>query len=507
MAKEKNLPQTKTTGIVSYKAPTPKVEEEIYNLQEDSALIQYEMNMIELPFFTRDKNVGEAIIKKYIFSGNQYMEVIPSSDKSSGYKIPQEFDEKIFYAIMQLYRKQGKRKIITTLYELLKLAGYGDRKEEYERAAQALDRLSGTEYVFSGIMYDKKNNRRIKERVKNTILQRYGIREIEDLSKEEKEAFGREKANKNVVVIEISSFIEENIAAKGFLYYDAEKLLDVRNSTARKLYLLISKWQGWEKSNSIRRSCNFLASRIPLSWESTNIPGTINALEKAAEELREKSLIGDFILTRRKPLSNSEMIFNFDGAEETAKSREIRRANLELNTETGQEGLIIDAVIDDRQSTIFDTPAFQEIGDIMEMLPESSRTETNRKMIERLRTKGVEYITSNIIYTAKNCKDNFDAYLRKSLEGDYAKGDREKAQLKRKKEHDEEKHSAKKTEELRSSAENAYRKLTQEEKDIWNETAEQSSMFKFMMKPRIARGEITKEDAIKETILVLMMGA
>lgn len=507
--KKKNLPQTESTSY-SYKAPTPKVEEEIYNLQEDSSLIQYEMNMIELPFFSRDKNVGEAVIKKYIFSGNQYMEVIPSSDKSSGYKIPQEFDEKIFYAIMQLYRKQGKRKIITTIYELLKLAGYGDRKEEYERAKQSLDRLSGTEYVFSGIMYDKKNNRRIKERVKNTILQRYGIREIDDLSDEEKEAFGREKVNKNVVFLEISSFIEENIEHKGFLYYDAEKLLDVTNSTARKLYLLISKWQGWEKSDTIRRSCRFLASRIPLSWEKSNIPGTVNVLEKAAEELKERQMIGSYYLERKKPLSTSEIIFNFKGANETAKTKAIMNANLDLSTETGHEGIVIDAVrdefLDDRQATIFDMTTTKGTEDLLNLLPEEYRTETNRKTIERFYAKGSEHIKSNIRYTLKNCNGNFEAYLNKALAGDWAASEREKTEIERDKEKKEQIEAEKKTEDLRKKATEIYENLKEDDLIKMHREAEHSTYYRFSFEDRVNKGDIKKEDAFKEVSLVLISG-
>lgn len=509
--RKKNLPQTEPTSY-SYKAPVPKVEEEVYNLQDDSALIQYEMNMIELPFFTRDKNVGEAIIKKYIFSGNQYMEVIPSSDKSSGYKIPQEFDEKIFYAIMQLHRKQGKRKIITTIYELLKLAGYGDGKKEYERAKESIVRLQDTKYVFGGIFYDKKNNKRITDQVRKEILQSTAIREIKDLDSEDKEIFGRDIAGKtsNVVVLEISNFIEENIAAKGFLYYDAEKLLDVRNSTARKLYLLISKWQGWEKNDTIRRSCRFLASRIPLSWEKSNIPGTINVLEKASEELREKGMIGGYMLDRKKPLSESEIMFLFQGATDTAKTKAIMNANLDLSTETGHEGIVIDAVhdefIDDRQTSIFDTPGFRETEMLLSLLPDEHRTETNRKTIERFYAKGSEHIKSNIRYTLKNCNGNFEAYLNKALTGDWAASEREKAEIEKDKEKREQIEAGKKTEDLRKKATEIYENMNEEELEKRHREAEDSTYYRFSFEDRVNKGEIEKKEALREVALVLISG-
>lgn len=342
MSKEKAVQNQKTQETIQ--VPVTVIEEEIYSLEEDSSLIQYEMNMIELPFFTRDKNIGIGVGKKYIFAKDLYMEVTPPSTAVSGYKIPQEFDEKIFYSILQVYRKQKSSKIITTMYELLNIAGYGKRKKDYDRLHESLDRLRGTQFVLKGIFYDKNEGKRITDRVNVGIIQDSAVREIEDLNKEEKEILGRETPKKSVVVIELSSFMKNNIESKGFLYYDSEKLIELKNSTARKLYLLMSKWQGWEKKSRIRRSCYLLASRIPLSWDRTNIPGTINVLEKAAKDLEKKRLIGSFSLERHSPLSDSVMEFNFEGAEETARTKRIREENEKLSTTTGHEYDIMNAV-------------------------------------------------------------------------------------------------------------------------------------------------------------------
>ena len=368
-------------------APKTVIEEERYNLKEDSTLIQYEMNMIELPFFTRDKNIGKGVGKKYIFAKNLYMEVTPPSTSESGYKIPQEFDEKIFYSIMQLYRKQGRSKIITTMYELLKLAGYGDRKHEYERLNESLDRLKGTQFVLKGIMYDIKEKSRIDHRVNVGILQSTLIQKTTDLTEEEKEIFGRDTPKKTVVVIELSSFMKKNIEAKGFLYYDSEKLIEVKNSTARKLYLLVSKWQGWEKKPEIRRSCGLLASRLPLSWDKRNIPGTLRVLEKAANDLVDKGMIGSFTLERYKPLSESMMMFNFSGADNTAKARTIREENERLSRKTGHEFEIMNAVEKsdcNKSNEIIQGELFEVIETEDEKEKEKELTENAEKIISEM---------------------------------------------------------------------------------------------------------------------------
>jgi len=415
---------------VDIKGPKATIEEEIYNIQEDSALIQYEMNMIELPFFTRDKNIGKAVGKKYIFSKDQYMEVIPSATKESGYKIPQEFDEKIFYSIMQLYRKQGRRKIITTIYEILKLAGYGDNRKEYVRVKESLDRLKGTAYIFSGIFYDKEKNIRVKDRVNETILQGAAIREITELNEEDRKLFGRDTSKKSVVIITLSDFIENNIKSKGFLYYDSDKLIEVTNSTSRKLYLLTSKWQGWEKKKEIRRSCSFLASRIPLSWDKRNIPGTINVLEKAAKDLVEKGLIGDYLLERNKPLSGSYLTFNFEGAENTAKAKAIRRENENLSTETGQENFMIGTIENNTEHNTKDKRQMNLFGEPDE-ITEQTRT-------------------------------------------------------------------------LREKAETAYKALNEEELEEYKQKAKNIAYYKLNLTQRVENKEITKEEAFRKAIIIIM---
>ena len=360
---------------------TPKqvIEEEIYNIKEDSALIQYEMNMIELPFFSRDKNIGKGVGKKYIFSEGQYMEVTPPSTKESGYKIPQEFDEKIFYAILQLYRKQGSKKIISTVYELLSLAKLGTAKREYERVKESLDRLKGTQFVFKGILYDKEKRIRISDRTNEMILQSVRTREIKELNEEEKVIFGRDTSKKAVVVITLSDFLTRNIKAKGFLYYDSDKLIEVKNSTSRKLYLLITKWQGWEKKSDIRRSCRFLASRIPLSWDKTNIPGTINVLERATKDLVKRGLIGNYSLERYKPLSDSMMMFNFEGANNSAKAKAIIEENKKLSTKTGHEDSVIRSI--ENKAPVSNNEIIQ--GELFEFTETEEEKEKEKKLTEK----------------------------------------------------------------------------------------------------------------------------
>ena len=336
MKKGKELLRLDQTKIEKKLLPEITIEEERYDLEKDDALIKYEFNMIELPFFTKDDRIGKNVAKKYNFTDDSFMEVAPSYLPESGQKIPQEFDEKIFYAILRLYYRHEVKKIKTTIYELLALAGMGEDSMGmmYGRARESILRLQGTSIICKNILYDAEKRKRLTDARHVRILQSARIVKMDSLDEKERNEMSAKKSVKEVVIIELSDFIEQNIAAKGYLSYDAEKLIEIDNGTARKMYLLIEKWRGWEKTDVIRRSCRFLASRIPLSWEDKNISGTIRVIERAAKELKTRGLIGDYQLVREGKTKNTEVLFFFEGATTTARILALWRQHAQQSVET-----------------------------------------------------------------------------------------------------------------------------------------------------------------------------
>jgi len=401
--------------------PSFTTEIENYELDKDDTVVKYEMNMIELPFFSRDDRVKPNIAKKYIFSENQYVQVVPGNQKRCGYKILQDFDEKIFYALMRLYRKNNSRRIVTTIYELLTMAEIMIGIKEYARAKESVFRLHDTSIECCNILYSADNKKRISDERNISILQSVRIINLEDMTLTDKEEFkDRIKDSlKEIVVVELSDFIEQNIINKGFLYYDAEKLLEIDNGTARKIYIMIEKWRGWKKSDIISRSCRFLASRIPMSWDSSNIPSTIRNLENAVNELKEKNLIGDFILNRAKPLKDSEITFFFEGATETARLIKIEKENQKLAKETGQENIqIIEQLNFDFSKTASAVLSPEE--KLISLIHPKEQTEQIKDLIKRfLNEKGEAFVKSNIEYSLKNSKENFGMFLTLSLFQDF----------------------------------------------------------------------------------------
>ena len=508
------------SGQVTSDIKMIEIEEINYNLDSDpeleanSELIKYEFNMIELPFFTKDKNVGDGKAKKYIFSekDKSYMKITPSGDTELlSNKIPQEFDEKIFYGILKLSREQDSKTVITDYFTLAKVSGvhYNDMK----RIKDSIQRLRNCKIEMNNLFYNATLKSKMDGNQDFNILQdkeEYSFKEIQKLSEEKKEHYRKYFRNSKIseiLVMTLADKVYKNIEQKGFLYFNQKELLGINNATARKLFLLITKWQGWQKTPTIKRSCRFLASRIPLSWEKTNIPGTINVIEKAVNLLKGKNLINNFVLSRTKPLSNSYIEFYFNDTDSRLFDYNFKAAGVT----TGHEGLVINTVtdefLDDRQTELFtDNMTEEQFNTIILLLPEQYRTPVNTDLLKIFKAKGKEYLITSIEYAKKNCKENFDAYLRMTLEKDWAKGKREKQALEEKNKSEKKQKATDDTKRQRRSAEKTYDKMIPSELQKIYSEAKNSAYYKFVLREKVEKGEMEKEAALKEASIVLISG-
>ena len=466
----------------------PIVTESVdYDLDDDKEfangdLIKYEFNLIELPFFTKDRNIRDGIAKQYNFSKNkdQYMRVIPSGDpKMISNKIPQEFDEKIFYGIMKLSREQNSDVVITDYFTLAKVSNVR-YVHDLERIRDSIQRLRTCRFELNNLFYTAENSEIAQGRKDFNILQdleEYDLKRVltlKDTSKKELfQKYFQNRRIENILVLTLSKRIYSNIQNKAFLYFNQQHLLEIDNATARKLYLLLEKWHGWEKKDKIRRSCRFIASRIPLAWEKkTNIPGTIKYIDSAAALLKSKNLISDYFLAKTKPIEDSYIDFYFP--EKTNKVIEYNRRAAAVTT--GQENIVINSIeddfIDDRQATIFDVfEMVPEIKEIYDKLPEEHKTDAVKKVFERFADKGFDYVNSNVVYTIENCSDNFPAYLNKALKEDFAADQRQKAEIRRENERKQKEKEAAaaaaekaKNERLQNEAAEIYANMSDDEK-------------------------------------------
>lgn len=498
-----------------------KIEDEEINyeldedpeLENNASLIKYEFNMIELPFFTKDKKIEDGKARKYIFSerNKSYMRVIPSGDPELiSNKIPQEFDEKIFYGILKLSKEQKSKEVITDYFTLARASNV--HYNHKERIKDSIQRLSNCKIELNNLFYSSVLKTNVKGSKPFMILQHaftFSLEKESEFPADKKEVYKKYFRNSKIteiLVLSISDVMYQNIESKGFLYFNQKMLLDIDNATSRKLYMLVTKWHGWEKKPEIKRSCRLLASRIPLSWEKKSIHGTINCLESACETLKKKHLISDFDLTRTKPVDNSYIVFRFEGVIDRVTDYNLKAAAVT----TGHEIMTIDGIedefLDDRQTNIFDIETKNDLEELYDALPERYRTESNKGTISLYTQKGAEYIKSSIEYAVKNHKENFDAYLRMTLEKDWARSEREKTQLRKKKEMAAIKSEEKKEDALKTKALDIITNLSKEELRKYSAEAENQMYYKMVLKDKIARNEITREAAIQEAVFMYILG-
>lgn len=527
---EEDFPVTTTEEIIMIKEDVIN-----YELDDDIAatnLIKYEFNMIELPFFTRNKKVENGRAKRYTFSerNKSYMRVVPSGDPQLiSNKIPQEFDEKIFYGILKLSREQNSKEVITDYFTLAKSANV--HYKNLERIKDSLERLNSTSIEIRNLFYNAADKQGMTSKEDFRILQHLTTYTFDDIQKlaEDKQGdykkYFRNSKISEVLIIGISDHMYRNIEQKGFLYFNQDALLEVENAAARKLYILITKWHGWEKKNVIRRSCGFLASRIPFSWEKKAVLGTINSLEKACQVLKEKNLLLDYVVIRRKPLTKSFVDFSFSD-----KHNRVMSYNRTASVETGHERIMITNMVDefleedDRQTKLFDetppldaqfvektsSPALMS-ENIISALPEKLRTLVNQEIIQKHLHQGNDYCISNIRYSVANYKENFTAYLSKALQDDWSKGEREQEQLKRdlQNQHEEalrkeEEEKTRQSEFIKEKAATMMNAMNKEEYKEYAQEAKESMIYKIMMENKVKNNEIDEATAIKEVILALL---
>lgn len=271
--------------------------EEFYNVPNsfeeeiENGLVRVEMNIIEFPIFSKDNKIKKNTIKKYYFSENKgnYLKITPAAQNS----IPGEFEEKVFLTLMKIFKEQGRKQ---TFYckasEILDILGYSNsmKRRNYGRLKSAMEKLSMTSYSFSNLFYNNQEGK-ILESVLTTNLMNYWLLTLKDSSNEEKELF-TDKRTREIYKITFSEEIYKNLATKGYLVFNYEELLSIKDPVTRAIYTQLTKWRN--KKLVFETAAWYIARRIPLSWKSYSIKRTVLKIESSLEELKELGYISGF---------------------------------------------------------------------------------------------------------------------------------------------------------------------------------------------------------------------
>ena len=407
---------------------TEYVEENFYveeTLVKNKELIRMEMNLIQLPIFSKNTKRKVNQVVKYFFNSNRdtYITVTPTA----GNYIPGEMEEKVFIALMQIMKEKGmpKQFVISgsNLRDKLKLntARYGDIIKS------SLLRLSETNYKFKNTMYSSELKGTINKEVSTPIL----TLEVITLSLKQNEKYRKvfdDKRIKEVYKISISDHFYSNIIQKGYMVYNSRILLEISTSTARTIYMLIEKLR-FEKTE-LKIDTIFLIKRIPLKFDKAHLSQTVSTLKKAFKELKDKNLIEDFKIIKESTWEKSEIeIFFHEKSKEEKQQRffedrnDFRKLLTETTVSDTEHEMIEDAEIIEKSTPIESTVIVTQemIDKILGLMPSKARSlKTMPKTIkEAILEYGYSKVESVAIYMKKNKVEKVRAYFIKALENNW----------------------------------------------------------------------------------------
>ncbi|MGL6120212.1 MAG: hypothetical protein ACRC0V_06850, partial [Fusobacteriaceae bacterium] len=382
--------------------------ETLYDIDNNEELIRVEMNTIEYPLFTKNKRINKNNIITYEFNNtnNQYLKVTPLAE----YRIPGDFEEKIFFALMKLYKANGHDQTIytdiTTLISEMRVA-YSGKTVKMVKAGLKI--LSGTTYEFNNLFYSNEARKIVSDNIQTNMFSIRTIQfsEAQKIENPEMIKCFRNSKIKEVIQVKFTGHFYDNIIRKGYLYFDRQDLLQIENAVARTLYMMITKWRN--KELYVRRYSKFLASRVPLSWKKKNISGTLKLLNEAFQLLNENKVISRFRFNNEKGSELSYFEIWFD---ETHNKPFIKKS-LEFNPL--EEEFEITNQIKELMSDlpIIESEVTKETRELLALLPEKAKTLTTMegKVEKAIKKYGYDYTRGAVLYTNTNAKSSFGKYF------------------------------------------------------------------------------------------------
>ena len=387
------------------------INETLAELENNSSVIRLELNTIELPLFSKDPKRIKNQIKIYHFKTDKssYLEI----EAPANYSIPGEFEERVFIALTKIMKNNNySRSFVVSASEILETLGLTNYVY-YKRIREALTLLSKTNYTFLNSLYSNKESGIIEKKIISSIMN-ITIISKKDSRAKEIEAF-EDGRIKEVYEINFTDYFYENIIRKGYLAFDSGKLLAIENSVSRAIYTIVEKWRGYDLY--IKRQAFFIARRIPLKWDKTQIKRTIDTMEKALIELKNLNLIKDYKIIKEKKWELAEIEITYEESHNKTKrdtffTEKNEFISMEMLVTSTEEK--IKCISEDFQSG--------EISEILNMFPEKVlEMKTFENFIKNSVEKhGFDYVKGTAEYTVLKKPKSYKSYLTKALEENWA---------------------------------------------------------------------------------------
>ena len=387
------------------------IDESLIELEKNSNIIRLELNAIELPLFSKDTKRAKNQIKIYHFKTDKtsYLEV----EAPANHSIPGEFEERVFIALTKIMKNNNyNRRFIVSANEILETLGL-ENKSYYKRIRDALKLLTKTNYTFANSLYSNKESGIIEKQIVSSIMN-ITIISKKDKNSEEIELF-EDGRIKEVYEISFTDYFYDNIIRRGYLAFDSEKLLSIENSVARSIYTMLEKWRGYELY--IRRQVFFIARRIPLRWDKTQIKRTIDIIEKGIIELKNLNLIQSYKIIKNKKWELAEIEIIYDEIHNKTKRETFFTEKNEFNN---MEMFVTST--EEKIKLIEEEKEKSDISEILKLFPEKVLSmKTFETFIKNaVEKKGFDYVKGTAEYTVLKKPKSYKSYLSKALEENWA---------------------------------------------------------------------------------------
>ena len=410
--------------LIELESPVEIVEEylnvdnSLIEMEKNKDLIRMEMNIVEYPIFSKNKRLKKNQIMKYHFKtdGTSYIEVTPLVNRT----IPGEFEERVFIALTKIMRDNGYGRIFyTTPTEIIR--NIGDEFEKlpsiyYKKVKEALHKMNESNYKFKNSLYSNEHKRTLDDEIKTNIM---NIRILSegDASTEEKKFF-RDGRIKEIYKISFSDYFYDNIVRKGYLVFNSEELLNIKDAVTRSVYTQITKWRN--NKLYLKRPAFYIARRIPLKWDKKNLARTVKRIEESCILLKEMGFIKNYNLIKNKKWEQAEFEFIFDEEHNRIQQENFYKEREEFKI-TYVEEKDLDTIDIDFEEEIEEDNK-EQIDEILKVLPEKARNIASVISIidNALNQYDFNYVKWTAEYTGLHCKQSIKKYLSDALENNWA---------------------------------------------------------------------------------------
>lgn len=391
------------------------VDSSLVEYEKNRDLIRMEMNIVEFPIFSKNSLVKVNQIRKYYFSTDKqsYLEILPALNT----QIPGEIEERVFIALTKILRNNNFRKVfyctISDIFDNMKVDKKTTRKGMYPKIRQAISKMATTTFRFKNLFYSNEINRVVDDLIETNILTFRSIT-MKDATDSEQNFFS-DKRIKEVFKISVSDHFHDNIIQKGYLAFDADELLSIKDSVTRSIYTMITKWRF--NNLYLKKPAYYIARRIPLAWDK-NPRRTVLRIEESFVSLKNFGYISDYKLNRNDKWEKADFEIFFDETH-----NKIKRDNF-LEEKQSFDKLV--HAIEDRQNeidvnsdTLFSDESFLSIYNTFPEVARRFKTLPNI-IREALKKYDYKYVKYTAEYTALFCKASYIKYFKDALDKNWA---------------------------------------------------------------------------------------